>query len=105
MRVDCIIGTTRIRDFGVATEALQAQVITFVNRIAEIVHGVVDEFHGSANKNNGDTFLLIWRTAGLPEKKVTRLADMSVMAFAKILGGVHRSMVLADYRTHPGFQQ
>merc|ERR1712007_97502 len=32
-------------------------------------------------------------------------ADMSVIAFANILGAIHRSSVLATYRTHPGLQQ
>merc|ERR1719230_2429970 len=64
MKVECIIGIARIQDFSTATEVLQAKIMTFVNQIAEIVHGVVDEFHGAANKNNGDTFLLIWRTSG-----------------------------------------
>ncbi|CAJ1454397.1 unnamed protein product [Effrenium voratum] len=70
-RVECIIGATRIRDFSTATEVLQAKVMTFVNQIAEIVHGVVDEFHGAANKNNGDTFLMIWRVMGDDEKART----------------------------------
>merc|ERR1719215_1270431 len=60
-RVDCIIGALRIRDFSTATEVLQSKVMTFVNQIAEIVHGVVDEFHGYASKNNGDFFLMVWR--------------------------------------------
>jgi len=104
-RVDCIMGSVRIRDFSTATEVLQEKVMTFVNQIAEIVHGVVNEFHGAANKNNGDTFLIIWRTAGMPKDKEMRLADMSIFAFAKILGGVHSSNVLAAYRFHPGLQQ
>lgn len=33
-----------------------------------------------------------------------RMAEMSIVAFAKILGGMHRSSLLADYRTHPGLQ-
>ncbi len=43
----------------------------FVNEIAEIVHGIklniifnsgtVDSFHGTANKNIGDAFLLAWK--------------------------------------------
>ena len=33
----------------------------FVNEIAEIVHGTVDSFLGSANKNIGDAFLLVWK--------------------------------------------
>lgn len=104
-RVDCIVGSVRICDFSTATEVLQEEVMQFVNRIAEIVHGVVDEFHGAANKNMGDVFLIIWRTAGMALPKVRRMADMSVFAFAKILGGVHRSNVLASYRYHPGLQQ
>ena len=33
----------------------------FVNEIAEIVHSTVDSFGGSANKNIGDAFLLVWK--------------------------------------------
>lgn len=102
-RVECIIGATRIRDFSTATEVLQAKVMTFVNQIAEIVHGVVDEFHGAANKNNGDTFLMIWRMGDID--KVSKLADMSILAFTRILGAIHRTPVLAAYRGHPGLLQ
>jgi class 3 adenylate cyclase len=104
-RVDCIIGHARIKHFSTATEVLQGRVMTFVNQVAEIVHGVVDQFHGAANQNNGDTFLLIWRMFGLEPAKVAKLGDMSVIAFATILGAIHRSPVLAAYRAHPGLQQ
>jgi len=104
-RVECIIGATRIRDFSIATEVLQANVMTFVNRIAEIVHGVANEFHGAVNKNSGDTFLVIWRRSGMQESKVCKLADMAMLAFSRILGAVHRSPVLAAYFLHPGLQQ
>lgn len=33
----------------------------FVNQIAEITHSQVDKFGGSANKNIGDAFLLVWK--------------------------------------------
>jgi class 3 adenylate cyclase len=33
----------------------------FVNEIAEIVHGIIDHYNGSANKNIGDAFLLVWK--------------------------------------------
>ena len=35
--------------------------MVFVNEIGEIVHGIVDKFSGSANKNIGDAFLLVWK--------------------------------------------
>lgn len=104
-RVDCILGNVRIRDFSVATEVLQGKVMTFVNQIAEIVHGVVNECAGAANKNNGETFMLVWRTEGFPADKVAREADMSMVAFAKVLGAVHRSRTLASYRGHPALKQ
>lgn len=104
-RVDCIIGQSRIRNFSTATEVLQGKVMTFVNQVAEIVHGVVDSHHGAANQNNGNTFLLIWRIYGIETQKVSKLGDLAVLAFAKILGALHRSPVLAGYRAHPGLQQ
>jgi class 3 adenylate cyclase len=79
--------------------------MTFVNQIAEIIHGVVTEFHGAANKNNGDTFLLIWRTSGLTAGVRSKLADMAMVAFARMLAALHRSPVVAEYRGHPGLQQ
>eukprot|EP00933_Yihiella_yeosuensis_P061456 TRINITY_DN64264_c0_g1_i1.p1 TRINITY_DN64264_c0_g1~~TRINITY_DN64264_c0_g1_i1.p1 ORF type:complete len:619 (+),score=101.77 TRINITY_DN64264_c0_g1_i1:67-1857(+) len=102
-RVDCAIGAVRIRDFSTATEVLQAKVMTFVNQIAEIVHGVTNEYHGAANKNNGDTFLMIWRAS--EDKNISKMADMSMLGFTRILGAIHRSPVLAQYRGHPGLQQ
>jgi len=104
-RVEAIIGVARIGDFSTATEVLKSNVMTFVNQIAEIVHGVVSEFHGAANKNNGDTFMVVWRISGLEDEVVSRMADFSAIAFGKILGALHSSPVLATYRRHPGLQQ
>lgn len=103
--VSTIIGCVRIRDFSVTTEVLQAKINAFVNQIAEIVHGICNEFHGAPNKNNGETFLVIWR---LSDDEVApmnaRMAEMSVVAFATILGCLHQSPALADYRRHPAMQ-
>jgi len=104
-RVDAIIGVARIRDFSVATEVLKAKVMTFVNQIAEIVHGIVSEFHGAANKNNGETFMLVWRISGLEDAMASRMADFSTIAFAKIIGAINRSPLLASYRGHPALKQ
>lgn len=56
-----IYGFCDIRNFTDATEVLQKDVMLFVNNIAEIVHSMVDRFRGSANKNIGDAFLLVWK--------------------------------------------
>lgn len=107
--VDCIVGVASVRDFSTATEVLQAKIMTFVNQIAEIVHGVVNEFHGAPNRNSGDHFLCIWRFAAGGDAAASqdtsfRLAEMSLVAFSVILGCLHRSPTLATYRGHPGLQ-
>ena len=56
-----IFGFCDIRNFTDATEELQEGVMLFVNEIGEIVHGLVDQFQGAANKNIGDAFLLVWK--------------------------------------------
>lgn len=103
--VDCIVGIAKILNFSTATEVLQGKVMTFVNQIAEIVHGVVDECWGAVNKNDGDSFLIIWRLADLTSADERKMADLSVLAFSSIVGAVARSSVLAAYRQHPGLQQ
>ena len=60
-KIIAIFGFCDIRNFTDATEVLQEGVMLFVNEIGEIVHGVVDQFSGAANKNIGDAFLLVWK--------------------------------------------
>eukprot|EP00927_Polykrikos_kofoidii_P071028 TRINITY_DN6736_c0_g1_i4.p1 TRINITY_DN6736_c0_g1~~TRINITY_DN6736_c0_g1_i4.p1 ORF type:complete len:964 (+),score=155.60 TRINITY_DN6736_c0_g1_i4:115-3006(+) len=108
-RTNCIIGVARIRDFSVATEVLNIKIMTFVNQIAEIVHGVVNSYHGAPNSNLGETFLLIWRLDRVDDRlsrqeSTSRLAEMSVVACAVICGALHRSPLIADYRRHPCLQ-
>lgn len=35
--------------------------MVFVNEISSIVHGIVYKYSGSANKNIGDSYLLVWK--------------------------------------------
>eukprot|EP00241_Pyramimonas_parkeae_P000821 CAMPEP_0114273940 /NCGR_PEP_ID=MMETSP0058-20121206/29452_1 /TAXON_ID=36894 /ORGANISM="Pyramimonas parkeae, CCMP726" /LENGTH=978 /DNA_ID=CAMNT_0001393603 /DNA_START=127 /DNA_END=3064 /DNA_ORIENTATION=+ len=56
-----IFGFCDIRQFTDATEVLQEGVMEYVNTIAHIVHMEVHLSGGSANKNIGDAFLLVWR--------------------------------------------
>merc|ERR1719281_1149775 len=104
-RIECVLGLISIRHFSVVNEVLQAQVMTFANQIAEIVHGIVNEFHGAPNRNNGDSFLVVWRTAYLEEDMVAKMSEMATMSIVKIMSAVNRSPVLAEYRQHPGLQQ
>lgn len=60
-KVFAIFGFCDIREFPDATEVLQTRIMLFVNQVADIVHSSVDKTGGSANKNIGDAFLLVWK--------------------------------------------
>ena len=47
----------------------------FVNNIGEIVHRITDSFLGSANKNIGDAFLLVWKLNEEVVKKTKKQKD------------------------------
>jgi class 3 adenylate cyclase len=75
-----------VRNFTDTTECLQEEVMLFVNRIAHILHGIVTQCSGSANKNIGDAFLLTWKLDdGLGVKDISYLADQALVAFLKAL--------------------
>lgn len=61
-----IFGFCDVRNFTDTTECLQEEVMLFVNRIAHILHSIVVQCDGAANKNIGDAFLLTWKLN--PEK-------------------------------------
>lgn len=67
-RIDGIYGFCDIRSFTDITEILQEEVMAFVNSMAQIVHSIVDSYGGTANKNIGDAFLLVWKFPTDPEK-------------------------------------
>ena len=56
-----IYGFCDIRNFTDTTEILKENVMIFVNQVAEIVHQITADYCGSANKNIGDAFLLVWK--------------------------------------------
>ncbi|KAL8443491.1 hypothetical protein Emed_006772 [Eimeria media] len=111
-KMEAIFGFCDIRNFTDATEILKEKVMVFVNQIAEIVHGTVDQFSGSANKNIGDAFLLVWKfperenSEGVKEQIIdtvtsNKLADMALMSFVKVVAGINKSYTLAEYREIP----
>ncbi|CAE7560090.1 cya [Symbiodinium pilosum] len=107
-KCECIVGILRVRDFSTATEVLQAKVMMFSNQIAEIVHGVCNEFHGAPNKNTGDSFLVIWKEssdAGIDGTELMqKYAEGAIVSSACVIGAVHHSPLLGSYREHPGLQ-
>mmetsp|Transcript_84256 Transcript_84256/g.195887 ORF Transcript_84256/g.195887 Transcript_84256/m.195887 type:complete len:1018 (+) Transcript_84256:52-3105(+) len=101
-KVEAIYGWCGIRHFATATDVLQENTMVFVNQVAEIVHRIVDEHLGAANKNVGEAFLLVWRIGLFEESSLqSKVADLSVMSFIKVVAELNRDRQLAEYREHP----
>lgn len=82
-----------------------------MNKIGSLVHESVYRYGGSANKNIGEAFLLVWR---IPEDKyaldyqtnqiewkdrryLSVLADFSVFGFIKTLIKIHKDPLVLEY--------
>ena len=79
--------------------------MTFVNQIADIVHNQVNKYGGSANKNIGEAFLIVWKfknkevgfASGQNQDEIRKIqqenqniADMAMFSFVKILAKVNK---------------
>lgn len=115
-----IFGFCDIRQFTDATEVLQEGVMEYVNSIGEIVHGEVSMHGGSANKNIGDAFLLVWK---FPEHitleqvedvvfngakcpgGISEVADKALASFVVIMAALRKSERLAEYRKNDALNE
>lgn len=60
VQVSSIFMFCDIRNFTDTTELLQGDVFRWINSIASVVHGISSDYNGSAVKNVGDAFQLVW---------------------------------------------
>ena len=60
-RTYAIFGFCILDDFNETNEVLEETIMSYVNQVAEITHSVVDKYGGSANKNIGEAFVLVWK--------------------------------------------
>ena len=90
--------------------------MVFVNVIADIVHSQVDKYQGSANKNIGDAFLLVWKfddneimkgttftnantlRINKSVKTVSIKADLALFSFLKIISKTNKFKHILEYR-------
>ena len=113
-KICAIYGFCDIRNFTDTTEILQEKVMVFVNEIAEVVHELTSEYGGSANKNIGDAFLLVWKfqdrfcytskkTKELQVyncEQVNQLCDMALISIILVLAKIYKSKTFDKYRTN-----
>ena len=107
-----IFGFCDIRNFAEINEALQQEIMVFVNEIADIVHSCVDNFGGAANKNIGDAFLVAWKlkdtdtfidakgelTLKTDSENARFMADQALLAFLSIIININKSDKILKYR-------
>lgn len=74
-KIISIYGFCDIRQFTDTTECLQEEVMVYVNKLGDIVHGCAHSFFGMANKNVGDAFLLSWKICDGKLPGFTRFED------------------------------
>lgn len=101
-RVQAIFGFCDIRHFSDITEVLLEDVLSFVNTIAGIVHRTAAARGGSANKNIGDAFLLVWKLADLSLSSM--VADDALLAFLSVQSELKDSEVLKEVSRRGGLQ-
>merc|ERR1712032_1559770 len=76
--------------------------MVFLNQVAEIIHTTVCAWHGAANRNIGDAFLIVWRMKeDFTRQMRSKTCDMSVMSFVQVIAAINRSPVLREYRENP----
>lgn len=76
------------------------------------------KYGGSANKNLGDAYLLVWKFPNPDEFKLKQpldqikfssenrnLADMSVFSFLKVLARINKYQHIRRYRKHNGLKE
>ena len=95
--------------------------MSYVNKVAEITHSMVDRYGGSANKNIGDAFLLVWKFFDTKEIEAMDIegkydcnkvchenqitADMSIFSFVKIIAKLNKYNEILMYAKMPAMQE
>lgn len=60
-RIFAIFGFCDIKNFSYIDEALQEDVMIFINQVCEIIHNTIGHFHGIVIKNKEGSFIFAWR--------------------------------------------
>ena len=95
-KIQSIFAFCDVRNFTDTTECLQEEVMLFVNRIAHILHSIVVQCDGAANKNIGDAFLLTWKLGLAPAPSLAKAPSLLTPTSPGGGGGVEGNRLEAD---------
>lgn len=110
-RIEAIFMVCRINYYEAILECLEEDAIVYINKVVKIVHTCVHHWNGSANKNEGDLYLLTWKLPNVEETEIenneklqelkTELADKSLISAVKVIAELRRSGELKPYYANP----
>lgn len=98
-KVQAVFGFCDIRNFMVTTEVLREEVMLYVNEIANIVHTQVSAHSGNANRNMGDSFLLVWKRHPAEDEGWMEIVEKALISFLKVTIEVNSSQELQVYQS------
>jgi hypothetical protein len=99
-KVNAVFVSIRVKHFPIISAVLKDKVVPFMNQLAEIIHGITDEFNGMPNKSDSGSFLVVWRLTD-DEQKNRQIHEIAVAACIKITIAIGRSLELHEYRSLP----
>lgn len=88
-KVQGVYGMSDIREFTSVTEALNQDIVLFVNEFGNICHSSCQENNGAPNKNVGDAFLCVWVEGR--GKDGANLADSALAAYRQSVQKIRNS--------------
>ena len=56
-----IFSFCQIKQFSEITDCLHDEIIVFVNKIVQIIHGCANKWDGQPTNNNGERYVLTWK--------------------------------------------
>ena len=107
----CVI---KLQNFIPITEILQEESVQFLNNIITILHGCCRKWDGSANKTEGEKFVLTWQLPHIDDgqdndkngtllEERTELADKSLITAVKIVSEIRRAAHINSLWKRPEF--
>lgn len=100
-RHNVIFMVIRLQNYVFVTDILQEESIQFLNQIMHILHACAATWDGSANKSEGERYVLTWMLPAVDDsdnekneellERRTELADKSLITAVKIVSEMRRA--------------
>ena len=105
--VNSVFGYCTVRQFEDVAEILQEDLMSFVNEIAQIVHHVTEARLGNVSRNQGNSFLLVWKVDSNCEHPnyTENLGDLALVTVLRLFADLAKSKRLQRYRGHPSLHR